>query len=144
MHSFMEVNFKRLRPEATIPTYGRNGDAGLDLYACEDYIIEPGERCKISLGFAMELPDGYVALMWDRGGMAAKHGIHSIAGVIDSNYRGEVIAILFNTTNEPYTVTKGDKVIQMLIQRHEVVQFKEVPELTDSERGGNAWLSSGK
>jgi len=140
----MEVKFKRLRPEAKIPTYGRNGDAGLDLYACEDYIIEPGERCHIGLGFAMELPEGFVGLMWDRGGMAAKHGVHSFAGVIDSNYRGEVTAILFNTTKRPYSIKKGEKVVQMLIQQHEKAQFIEVDELTDSERGGSAWLSSGK
>ena len=140
----MEVKFKRLHPEAKTPTYGRNGDAGLDLHACEDYTIEPGKRCHIGMGFAMELPKDYVALIWDRGGMAAKHGIHSLAGVIDSNYRGEVTVILFNTTNEPYTISKGDKVVQMLIQHHEVAQFTEVDELADSERGDQAWLSSGK
>ncbi len=140
----MEVKFKRLRPEAKTPAYGRNGDAGLDLYACEDAVIKPGERSHVGFGFAMELPDGYVALMWDRGGMAAKHGIHSLAGVIDSNYRGEVTAILLNTTDQPYAIKKGDKVIQILIQHHEVAQFKEVPELADSERGEQAWLSSGK
>lgn len=140
----MEVKFKRLRPEAKIPMYGRNGDAGFDLYACEDQIIESGERSRISLGFAMELPEGYVALIWDRSGMAAKYGIHSMAGVIDSNYRGEITAILLNTTDKQYAVSKGDKVVQMIIQKHEVVQFKEVPELADSERGDQAWLSSGK
>ena len=133
-----------LKSEAKIPQYGRHGDAGLDLFCCEDYIIKPGERCHIGLGFAMELAEGYVGLMWDRGGMAAKHGVHSLAGVIDSNYRGEVTVILLNTTNETYTVAKGDKVAQMLIQRHETVSFTETDELSDTERGDGAWLSSGK
>lgn len=140
----MEVKIKLLRPEAKIPSYGREGDAGLDLYCCEDYELQPGERRRFALGFAMELPKGTVALMWDRSGMAANHGIHSLAGVIDSNYRGEVNVVLYNTSKEPYTVSSGDKIAQMLIQRHETVQFKEVSELADSERGDRGWLSSGK
>ncbi len=98
----------------------------------------------VPLGFAMEMPTGYVALVWDRSGMAAKHGIHSLAGVIDCTYRGEVKVVLYNTTDQPYEIQVGDKVAQLLIQQHETVVFEEVDELSDTERGADGWLSSGK
>lgn len=140
----MEAKFKRLHPQAKLPVHGRPGDAGLDLFAPEDVIIPPHERKQIPLGFAIEIPSGYVALVWDRGGMAAKKGIHSIAGVIDSNYRGDFNVILYNTTDEPYQITAGDKIAQMLIQQHETVTFTEVEELSETERGKRGFLSSGK
>lgn len=140
----MEVNIKLLNPEAGLPSYGRAGDAGLDLRAGEDFILNPGERHVFKLGFAMELPPGSVGLMWDRSGMAAKFGIHTLAGVIDSNFRGEVCTVLYNTTKEPYTIKKGDKIAQMLIQKFEQVDFKQVDELSDTERGTKGWLSSGR
>lgn len=140
----MKIKIKLLRSEAKTPTYGRAGDAGLDLCCCEGYELKPGERHKFGLGFAMELPEGTVALIWDRGGMAANHGIHSIAGVIDSNYRGEVNVVLYNTSAEPYTIDARDKIAQMIIQRFEQVEFTESDTLSDTERGEQAWHSSGK
>jgi len=140
----MDVNIKLLRPEAKKPTYGRAGDAGLDLYSCEDYSLQPGERHSFGLGFAMEIEPGTVALIWDRSGMAAKKGIHSIAGVIDSNYRGEVNVVLLNISAEPYSVKTGDKIAQMLIQKFEPVKFIKTDNLNDSDRGDKAWFSSGR
>jgi dUTP pyrophosphatase len=106
----MEAKIKILKSEVRIPGYGRAGDAGLDLYSLEDCMLAPGERHLFKLGFAIELADGYVGLMWDRGGMATNHGIHTLAGVIDSNYRGEVSCVLYNSSLDPYTITKGDKI----------------------------------
>ncbi|MBI5037894.1 MAG: dUTP diphosphatase [Candidatus Kerfeldbacteria bacterium] len=140
----MQAKFKRLHLNAKLPVHGRPGDAGLDLFAPEDVIIPPHERKQIPLGFAMEIPSEYVALVWDRSGMAAKMGIHSMAGVIDSTYRGEIKLVLYNTTNEPYQINAGDKVAQMVIQRHETVSFTEVDELSETERGEQGFLSSGK
>ncbi|MFA6098253.1 MAG: dUTP diphosphatase [Patescibacteria group bacterium] len=140
----MQVKIKLLRPEAKLPVYSRAGDAGLDLYSCEDYILQAGERHKFGLGFILELPAGHVALIWDRGGMAANHGIHTLAGVVDSNYRGEVNAILLNTSAEPYVIKTGDRIAQLLIQEHNTVEFQEVDKLTDTERGEGAWFSSGR
>lgn len=140
----MPVKIKLLHPQAKIPQYGRPGDAGLDLYCCDEYKIEPGQRIKIPLGFAMELPEGTVALMWDRSGMAANHGIHSLAGVIDGNYRGEVNVVLYNTSSKTYNIKQGDKIAQMLIQNFEHIDFQEADELSDTERGEQGWLSSGK
>jgi dUTP pyrophosphatase len=140
----MEVKIKKINPDAVIPAYGRAGDAGLDLFSCEDCILAPGERHLFKLGFALELCPGTVGLMWDRSGMATNHGIHALAGVIDSNYRGEVCCVLYNTSRQPYTITKGDKIAQMLIQKFEQADFKQVDALSDSERGGNGWFSSGR
>ena len=140
----MEVRIKILNPEAKIPVYGREGDAGLDLYSCEDFILEPKERHVFKLGFALELPGGTAALVWDRSGMAVKHGIHSLAGVIDCNYRGEVSITLYNTSDEAWQCKKGDRIAQMIIQRFEKVDLKKVDELSETERGENAYLSSGR
>ncbi|MFZ6036232.1 MAG: dUTP diphosphatase [Patescibacteria group bacterium] len=140
----MEAKFKRLHPNAKLPVHGRPGDAGLDLFSVEALVIPPRDRRQVALGFAMEIPLGYVAHVWDRSGMAAKMGIHSMAGVIDSTYRGEVKVILYNTTDQPYEIAVGDKVAQMVIQQHETVTFTEVDALSDTERGEQGWLSSGK
>ena len=140
----MEVKIKLLNPKAITPSYGRIGDAGLDLRACEDFVLHPGERHFFKLGFALELLPGTVGLMWDRSGMAAKFGIHALAGVIDCNYRGEVCCVLYNTSKEPYTINQGDKIAQMLIQKIEQVDFKQVNKLSESERGDKGWFSSGK
>ncbi|MBU0597592.1 dUTP diphosphatase [Patescibacteria group bacterium] len=140
----MKVNIKLLKPNAKIPSYGRKGDAGLDLYSCEDYELKPVERHSFGLGVAIELPRDLVALIWDRGGMAAKKGIHSIAGVIDSNYRGEVNVVLLNTSKELYKIKKGDRIAQMIVQKCEAVEFNQVDELKESERGDQGWFSSGK
>lgn len=140
----MNIKIKKIYPEAIIPAYGRQGDAGLDLFSCEDYLLAPGDRHLFKLGFAVELSPGTVGLMWDRSGMATNHGIHALAGVIDSNYRGEVCCVLYNTSGEPYTIKKGDKIAQMLIQRFEQVDFKQVEILPDSARGDKGWFSSGR
>jgi len=140
----MKVKIKLLRPQAKVPTYSRSGDAGLDLYSCEDYELQPGERYAFKLGFAIELPAGIVALAWDRGGMATNHGIHSLAGVIDSNYRGEYNLILFNTSQEPYSIKKGDKIAQLIIQKFEKVKFVKTDQLSDTDRGDKGWFSSGR
>jgi len=140
----MEAKIKLLNPKAKVPVYGRAGDAGLDLFCCEEYILEPGQRYLFKLGFALELTDGHVGLVWDRSGMAAKFGIHSLAGVIDSNYRGEVGVVLLNTSEEAHEFKVGDKIAQLVVQKKEEVKFSQVEELTDSERGEQGWLSSGK
>jgi len=140
----MKAKIKLLNKEAKVPAYGRPGDAGLDLFCIEDYELQPGERHLFKLGFAMEMPEGYVAHVWDRSGMAVKFGIHTLAGVIDSTYRGEVAVVLLNTSQEAYQVRKGDKIAQMVIQKYEATEFVEVDELSDTERGEQGWLSSGK
>ncbi|MDD5040160.1 MAG: dUTP diphosphatase [Patescibacteria group bacterium] len=140
----MEVAIKLLKTNARVPASSREGDAGLDLFCCEGGEIPPCERVRVDLGFALELPPGTVALIWDRSGMASKHGIHTLAGVIDSTYRGEVSVVLYNTTKTPYEYSAGDRVAQMIVQKHETVSFRQVDALSDTTRGAGGWLSSGK
>jgi len=140
----MKVKIKLLYKDTKVPAYGRSGDAGLDLYSREKVVLQPGQRHSFKLGFALELPIDTVALMWDRSGMATKYGIHSMAGVIDSNYRGEVNVLLHNTSDQNYAIEVGDKIAQMLIQKYESAEFEVVDELQDSERGDKGWFSSGK
>ena len=140
----VELKIKRLNEKAKLPSYSFKGEAGLDLYAIEDYLLKPGERRLFKLGFAMELPLGYVALIWDRSGLAKKHGIKTMGGVIDPTYRGEVGVILLNTSNEPFEIKEGDRIAQMLIQKVEYVDVVESDELSETERGAGGFGSTGR
>jgi len=139
----LKIKIKKLRPEAKIPTYAYKGDAAMDLYSLEDVALKPGARHGFSLGFAAELPKGYVALVWDRSSFGAK-GIKSLGGVIDPGYRGEWRVFLQNVSNREYRINKGDKIAQVLIQRVEEVKIEEVNEFSISQRGENGFGSSGK
>ncbi|MFT7615592.1 MAG: dUTP pyrophosphatase [Candidatus Woesearchaeota archaeon] len=140
----MNVRIKRLHKNAIIPKYGRKGDAGFDLHATLGCRIKPGQKVTVPTGIAIELPDGYVSHVWDRSGLAAKHGITTLAGVIDSNYRGEYNIVMINLGEEDYEIKAGDRIAQIVVIKHEVVSFTEVEELEDSERADNWSMSSGK
>jgi dUTP pyrophosphatase len=134
---------KKLSPEAVVPTKENPGDAGIDVYANESHTLQPGERHTFGTGVSVEIPDGYVALFWDRSGLGSK-GIHRLAGVVDSGYRGEWKVVLLNTTDEPYEIKKGDKIVQCVLQKFEPVDIQEVEELSDTERGEAGFGSSGR
>jgi len=140
----MQIKIKKLNPEVKIPTYSHPGDAGADLYSLEDCTLKPGQRHSFGLGFSMEMPEGYAALFWDKSGLAAKYGLHCLAGVMDYGYRGEYTLVLHNTSPEPYQIKKGDKIAQMLIQPIEIVEFVETDELSPTSRKDGAWGSTGK
>lgn len=140
----MVIKIKKLSPDAKIPSKSREGDAAYDLSSGEDYLLKPGERHLFKLGFALEIKEGFVALIWDRSGTAANYGLHALAGVVDPNYRGEVGVVLLNTSSQEYQVKKGDRIAQLLIQKTEEVEFEEVAELAESTRGEQGWLSSGR
>jgi len=140
----MKILVKKLHPDAVIPKFAHEGDAGLDFYSLEEKTIGPGERVKFSTGIAMELPAGYAALVWEKSGLATKHGIKTMAGVGDCHYRGEYVVILLNTSDEPYTVKKGDKIAQFLVQKVESPEIVEVEELTGTERGEGGFGSTGR
>jgi len=139
----IEVKVKKLTADAVIPTIGTTHAAGFDIYSNEDAMINSGERKAISTGIALEVPEGKVLLLWDRSGMGYK-GIHRFAGVIDSDYRGEIKVILFNSTKEPFEIKKGDRIIQGVIQDYYSPEFIETNELTDSHRGEKGFGSTGK
>ncbi len=140
----MFIKFKKLNKSAVMPQYAHPGDAGLDLYSCEKVVLKPGERHTFWLGFAFELPRSYVGLVWDKGGLPFKAGLHTMGGVLDSSYRGEVIAIVINLGPKTYTFEKGDKVAQLLIQKVENAKIKEVKKLSETSRGEGRLGSTGR
>ena len=139
------IKIKKLHPEAQLPKYMRSGDAALDLYSIETKIIPPNQRVLIATGIAMAIPKGYAGLIWDKSGMAANHGIKSMGGVIDSNYRGEIKIILHNLSEVPFTVEKNTRIAQMLIQPVEEREVIEVAEFEEeTPRGKEGFGSTGK
>ncbi len=144
LSSRVPVRIKRLHDDVVLPAYGREGDAGLDVRSREDKTLAPGERYLFRLGFCMEIPPGYVALGWDRSGLAAKHGVTTLAGVIDHTYRGELMVTLANLGSEPYEVKRGDRISQILIQPICTARVEEAEELGESNRGESGFGSSGR
>ena len=140
----MEIKAKKLHPDAKIPTYAHAGDAGFDLYAIESVTIPVGARVLISTGIAMEIPSGCVGLIWDKSGLAMNHGLKNLGGVIDAGYRGEIKVGVVNLSDDEYAVTAGHKVAQMLIQKVERAEIKEVTELSDTVRSKGGFGSTGK
>lgn len=139
----MTIKFRRLSKDVIIPSYAHHGDAGMDLYSTEEKILKPGQRYCFCLGFAMEFPEDYVALVKDRSGMALK-GIHSLAGVIDSSYRGEYKIVLINLGDGEYKIEKGDKIAQLLILPIITANIKVEKSLSKTARGRGGFGASGK
>lgn len=139
----MVLRIKKFDKEAKLPCYANKGDAGLDLYSNEELLLRVGERVLVSTGIAMAIPSGFVGLIWDKSGIAAKFGIKTMAGVVDSSYRGEVKIVLHNLSNENFKIEKGMKIAQMLIQPVESKEILEVEDLEDTERGEGGFGSTG-
>lgn len=139
----MEIQIRKVDTNAVLPDYANAHDAGMDLYANASIIIQPQNRVVIPTGIAMAIPEGYVGLIWDKSGLATKSGLKTLAGVIDSGYRGEISVALYNSSAEVYTVEIGKKIAQLLIQPVVMPTIREVGELPDSERGANGFGSSG-
>lgn len=139
----MNIEVKKLIPEAVLPTYANEHDAGMDLYASKTVTIPAHERALIPTGIAMAIPEGNVGLIWDKSGLATKHGLTCLAGVIDAGYRGEVIVAVYNTSNKEYIAEAGKKIAQLLVQPVVHGNITEVKELSDSMRGEKGFGSSG-
>ena len=136
----------RLDPELPAPSYAHPGDAGADIHSAVEVTLQPGERALVPTGIALALPEGFVALVHPRSGLAARHGISIVnaPGTIDAGYRGEVKVCLVNTDpHEPFTVRRGDRIAQLVIQRFETAAFVEVVDLPDSVRGDGGYGSTG-
>src|SRR3989338_10243806 len=138
----MTIKIKKLHPQAILPKYACANDAGMDFYSLENEIINPGERKLIPTGIAMAIPPGYVGIIWDKSGLAAKHGIKTMGGVIDSGYRGEIKILVCNLSDTSYTFEKGTKVAQMLIQPVDKRKIVEVDSLDETERGEGGFGST--
>jgi dUTP pyrophosphatase len=141
----IEVAVRRLREDAVVPRQAYEGDAGLDLAACEELTLAPGERGTVPTGIAVEIPEGYAGFVQPRSGLAARHGIGIVnsPGLVDSGYRGEIRIVLINTDpSQPFTVEPGMRIAQLVVAPVASVRLVEVDELATSERGTRGFGSS--
>jgi dUTP pyrophosphatase len=143
----MKVKIKKLHPNAVIPTYSKKGDAGMDLTITDTTNI--GEAFtgffEFRTGIAVEIPEGYVGLVFPRSSISkTPFVLANSVGVIDSGYRGEVIVMLTNLTHDPIRFERGKKIAQLIIQPHATVTLEQAAELSETERGENAFGSTGE
>lgn len=140
----MIINIQKLDPRAILPTYAHGGDAGMDLHALDRIRIEGNTRVQVGTGIAMEIPHGYVGLVWDKSGLSNTHGLKTLGGVIDAGFRGEIKVGIINLSANDYTIEAGHKVAQMLIQKVERPEIVEVSALSPATRGEHGFGSTGK
>lgn len=144
----MKLNFKKLDPRASTPTYGTEFSAGADLRAVLDapITIYPQSSAMIRTGLSVAIPEGYVGLIYARSGLACKSGIAPAnkVGVIDADYRGEIMVCLFNHGNNSYTISDGDKIAQMVVTPFVHCEYEEADELDETVRGNGGFGSTGK
>jgi dUTP pyrophosphatase len=141
----IDVAVRRLRDDATLPSQAYDGDAGLDLAACEAFLLGPGERAVVPTGIAVEIPDGYAGFVQPRSGLAARHGIGLVnsPGLIDSGYRGEIKVVVVNTDlRAPFAIEPGMRIAQLVVVAVPAVRLVEADELAGSERGARGFGSS--
>ena len=143
----MTINIKKLSENAIIPTYGSEMAAGFDLYAClnEEITIYPHMTALVKTGIAMEIPEGYAGLIYARSGLASKGNLAPAnkVGVIDADYRGEIMIALHNHGVMPKTIQPGERIAQMVVTPFLKVEFTEVEELSDTTRGVGGFGSTG-
>jgi dUTP pyrophosphatase len=142
----VEIMVRRLDDSVPLPSYAHQGDAGADLATTVDVTLEPGERALVPTGLSLALPEGYVALVHPRSGLAARFGVSIVnaPGTIDAGYRGEVKVLLVNLDPaEPVVLSRGDRVAQLVVQRVERASFVEVEALPGSTRGDGGYGSTG-
>ncbi|HZX44465.1 MAG TPA: dUTP diphosphatase [Candidatus Nanoarchaeia archaeon] len=141
----LDVKIQRIKDNAAIPKYAHPGDAGVDLFSTEEYLLKPGQRVLVSTGIKIAVPDGYEAQVRPRSGLALKYGISvcNTPGTVDSGYRGEVGCIVINLGNEDFKIEKGSKIAQMVFNKIEHAEFEEVTELDATKRGEGGFGSTG-
>lgn len=141
----MKIKFKKVHPEAIIPKFQKDGDAGLDIHTIEDALLKPGQHLLIGTGLQMQIPVGYEAQVRPRSGLALKNKVTVLntPGTIDAGYRGDVGVILMNHSSEDFEIKKGDRIAQLVIAKHETPEIEEVEELDSSERGEGGFGHTG-
>ena len=138
---------RRLDPDLPLPAYAHPGDAGADLRAASDVVLPPGGRATVGTGMAIAVPEGFAAFVHPRSGLAAGHGITVVnaPGTVDAGYRGEVRVVLLNTDpSEPFTVRRGDRIAQLVVQPVTRVRFVDAAELPPTPRGEGGFGSTGR
>ncbi|GEM_PF-190997 len=141
--SGVKIKVKKLKGNAVVPRYAHEGDAAMDLFSTEDYVVGAGKRVLVSTGIAMELPEGYWANIRGKSGLALKKGICILGGVVECSYRGEYGVVVLNTGDEDFEINAGDKVAQIVIAPVATVEVEVVEELSETTRGDGAWGSTG-
>ena len=139
----MKIKVKKLHQDAKLPKYHHPGDIGMDLYSMEEITLKPGEHHRFWHGFALEFPEGYGAIVMDKGSIS-KAGFVHMGGVYDAGYRGEYNTLLVNLSNKPYTFEIGDKVSQLVIIPVEIAELEETNTLSESARGEGKFGSTGR
>jgi len=141
----LNVKIKRVNESAIIPSYAREGDAGVDIYSNEDYVLKPGERKLVKTGIKIAIPFGYEAQVRPKSGLALNHGISlcNSVGTIDSGYRGEVCVIAINHGSEDFRIKKRMKIAQMVFNKFEEAEFQEADELDETKRNQGGFGSTG-
>jgi dUTP diphosphatase len=129
---------------SALPEYASPGAAGADLRASEALEIPPGGRAAVSTGLRLAIPSGFVGLIWPRSGLAVRYGVDTLAGVVDSDYRGEVRVVLQNHGREPFRIAPGDRIAQLLVQPVVRATFARGEGLADTERGQGGFGSTGR
>ena len=127
-----------------LPEYGSAASAGADLRASEEVVIAPGARAAVATALHLEIPEGHVGLIWPRSGLAVRHGVDTLAGVVDSDYRGEVRVVLVNHGDQPFAIRPGDRVAQLLVQKVERPAFVAASRLGETTRGAGGFGSTGR
>ena len=141
-----ELPVRRLDPDLPLPAYAHPGDAGADLRAASDVVLPPGGRATVGTGMAIAVPEGFAAFVHPRSGLASRHGITVVnaPGTVDAGYRGEVRVVLLNTDpSEPFTVRRGDRIAQLVVQPVTRVRFADAAELPPTPRGEGGFGSTG-
>jgi dUTP diphosphatase len=142
-----DLPVRRLDPGLPLPAYAHPGDAGADLRAADEVVLPPGGRATVGTGIAVAVPDGYAAFVHPRSGLASRHGITLVnaPGTVDAGFRGEVRVVLLNTDPaEPFTVRRGDRIAQLVVQPVTRVRFVDVAELPATPRGEGGFGSTGR
>ncbi|HVF66804.1 MAG TPA: dUTP diphosphatase [Pyrinomonadaceae bacterium] len=140
---FERLLFKRLHPDASLPSRGSAGAAGLDLCAVERVTIAPGARAAVRTGLAVAIPVGFYGRVAPRSGLAVRHGIDVLAGVVDSDYRGEILCALVNHGSEPFEIEPGARVAQLVVEAIATPEPAWADDLEETERGAGGFGSTG-
>jgi dUTP pyrophosphatase len=141
----INVKIIKIKENAVIPSYAKQGDAGVDLCSTEEYTIKPGERVIVSTGIKIAIPEGYEAQIRPRSGLAIKNGISicNTPGTIDSGYRGEIGVITINLGQEEFKIEKGMRICQMIFNKIEHAEFEETEKLDETQRGEGGFGHTG-
>ena len=145
MSENLRIKINKIKENAILPHYAHEGDAGVDLYSIEDYVLKPGQRILVSTGIKIAIPKGYEGQIRSKSGLALNYGISicNSPATIDSGYRGEIGVIAINHSNEEFKIKKGTKIAQMVFNKIEKAEFEEVKDLDTTKRGQNGFGSTG-